>query len=73
MTNYDFKSARRRIQQLKSLYLAAARSGDEMACWALAAEIDEIEREISEAHKEKIALAGDSFHSNILMFPSLSQ
>jgi len=50
---YNFKQARMRIQELTFLYRKAKHSGDEMACWALAAQVEELEKEISEAHKGK--------------------
>ncbi|WP_199615511.1 hypothetical protein [Paenibacillus alkalitolerans] len=48
---FNFKQTRQRIQELTFMYRRAKHAGDEMACWALWAEIEELEREISEAHK----------------------
>ncbi len=48
---YDFKSARERVMQLKVMYIAAKRCNDDLTCWALVAQIDELEQEITEAHK----------------------
>lgn len=49
---YNFRQARQRIQELTFMYRRAKHTGaDEMTLMALAAEIEEIEKEISEAHK----------------------
>jgi hypothetical protein len=37
--------------QLKVMYLAVKRMNDEMACWEISALVDELELEITEAHK----------------------
>ena len=66
---YDFQAARQRIQELTAMYLQAT---DELTKWALAAEIDELEREITEAHK-KAADQGDCKKNNILMFPIVAR
>ncbi|GIQ67408.1 hypothetical protein DUZ99_02250 [Xylanibacillus composti] len=47
---YDFAAARQRVMQLTMMYRQAKHTGDDMACWALAAQIDELEKEIAEAH-----------------------
>lgn len=47
---YDFRAARQRIEELTRLYRLAKHAGDEMACWALAAQVEELEKEIAEAH-----------------------
>lgn len=67
MPEYDFKAARQRIQELTQLYRL---SDDELAKWSIAAQIDELEREITEAHK-KAAGQGDR-NKNIILFPILS-
>lgn len=50
MKGYDFKAARDRIIELTGLYRLAKHSEDEGAQWEIMAQIDEIEREIQEAH-----------------------
>lgn len=52
---YDFRAARQRIAELTGLYRLAKQSGDEVAQWEVMALIDEIEREIAEAHASKKA------------------
>lgn len=47
---YDFKAARARIAELTGMYRLAKRSDDDAAQWAIMAQIDEIEREITAAH-----------------------
>ena len=57
IVEFDFRSARKRVLELTFFYRKAKRAGDDMAAWALAAEIEELEREISEAHKPKTKMA----------------
>lgn len=49
---YSFKQARSRIQELTFMYRRAKHAGvDEMTLWRIAAEIEELEKEINDAHK----------------------
>lgn len=63
---YEFRQARERILLLINIYRIAARQGNVRACWALAGEIEEIEKEIKNAHlaqKAKMITARNSDHS----------
>jgi hypothetical protein len=57
MTAYDFKSARQRIEELKLIYRQNKHHHAEDGTWDwwIMAQIEEIEREIAEALKEKTA------------------
>jgi hypothetical protein len=48
---YDFTAARSRIMLLTMMYRKAKHQEDEMACWELMAQIEELEKEVAEAHE----------------------
>ena len=66
IVEFDFRSARKRVLELTFFYRKAKRAGDDMAAWALAAEIEELEREISEAHKRKMAALISDQKTNVI-------
>ncbi|WP_163855732.1 hypothetical protein [Paenibacillus elgii] len=59
---YDFKAARQRREQLVVLYRAGRRLDPDNSEWGwdLVAQIEEIDREIEEAHAKRAAGQGDS-------------
>ncbi|AQZ46298.1 hypothetical protein ERICIV_03616 [Paenibacillus larvae subsp. larvae] len=58
---YDFKSARRRIEELKLIYRQNKKhhEKDDTRNWVIVAQIEEIEKEIEEAHKNRTAVLHD--------------
>jgi hypothetical protein len=64
--DYDFRSARERIDELTKLYRHAVRLGDELAQQELRALVSEIEEEIAAAHAfadSKIAVLADGYQA----------
>lgn len=59
---YDFKAARQRREQLVAMYRSGRRKNpdDPEWGWGLVALIEEIDREIDEAHAKRAAGQGDS-------------
>ncbi|KZE79282.1 hypothetical protein AV654_17580 [Paenibacillus elgii] len=59
---YDFKAARERREQLVTMYRSGRRSNpdDPEWGWDIVALIEEIDREIDEAHAKRAAGQGDS-------------
>ncbi|TRY23650.1 hypothetical protein FOI68_20490 [Brevibacillus sp. LEMMJ03] len=69
MKGYDFKAARRRIEELKLIYRQMKRwyEDDDTWSWWIMAQIEEIEREIEEAHqaqKGRMAVGQDGHPIN---------
>lgn len=58
---YDFKSARRRIEDLKLIYRQNKKHHEKDGTWDwwITAQIEEIEKEIEEAHKSRTAVRQD--------------
>lgn len=74
---YDFKSARARIQELTLMYRRGRRlhPDDPEWGWELIAQIEELEQEITEAHKANMAaVQGDHIrkNKNTIVFPIVS-
>ncbi|AXF39462.1 hypothetical protein KMC73_gp45 [Paenibacillus phage Wanderer] len=66
---YNFKEARQRIEELKLIYRQNKKHHEKDGTWdwVITAQIEEIEKEIEEAHKSRTAvLADDRSKSNII-------
>jgi hypothetical protein len=65
---FNFKAARERIEQLRSMYRRLVNSQPKDGCWDwwLENEIAELEADITEAHKAKLAGVGADESSEAL-------
>lgn len=59
---YDFKAARQRIEELKLIYRQNKKHHEEDGTWDwwIAGQIEELEKEIEEAHKNRTAVLADN-------------
>ncbi|AUS03446.1 hypothetical protein KMC72_gp46 [Paenibacillus phage Dragolir] len=69
---YDFKAARRRIEELKLIYRLNKKSHQEDGTWDwwLTAQIEEIEKEI---HKNRTAVLHDDRSAKKKVYPIIPQ
>lgn len=64
---YNFKAARQRIAELTAMYRQLKKTHEDDGAWSwwIMAEIDELEREIQEAHEKRTALQSDPLQNVI--------